>query len=55
VRDCLAGLEDRALEREMRDLRARIESCRDPAERETLLEKVQGTLERRRKLPPMFA
>jgi DNA primase len=55
VRDCLARLEDRALEQEMRDLRSQIETCRDPAERETLLERVQATLERRRTLTPTFA
>jgi hypothetical protein len=55
VRDCLARLEDRALEQEMRDLRSQIENCRDPVERETLLERVQATLERRRTLTPAFA
>jgi DNA primase len=55
VRDCLARLEDCAMDEEMRDLRARIETCRDPVERETLLEKVQATLERRRRLRPVCA
>jgi DNA primase len=55
VRDCLARLEDRALEHEMRDLRARIENCRDPVERETLLERLQAALERRRLLTPVLA
>jgi DNA primase len=55
VRDCLARLEDRALEQELRDLRGRIETTSDPAEREQLLEGVQSALERRRLLTPLVA
>jgi DNA primase len=47
VRDCVARLRIRALDRTSRELSARLESCNDPSEVDSLLERKQQTLSER--------
>ena len=50
LRDCLARLKHRALDRESREINARLESCGDPEEERALLEAKEEMLSRRRTL-----
>jgi hypothetical protein len=48
LRDCLARLEHRALDRESREINARLETCGNPEEERALLEAKQKMLSKRR-------
>jgi hypothetical protein len=50
LRDCLALLEHRALDRESREINARLKTCADPEEERALLEAKQRMLLKRRTL-----
>ncbi|MFQ5514186.1 MAG: DNA primase [Myxococcota bacterium] len=54
VRDCIARLGIRALDRQAHALSSRLESCNDPAELEALLAEKQHQLDRRRELWSQF-
>jgi DNA primase len=50
IRDCIAKIGLRALDRKARALTARLESCKDPVELEALLQEKQQNLSERREL-----